>query len=64
MAVKTYYMCKTDYDHELGAASDGVRVYPSIKALNEHETCTQDGNGCGVVAVSVELVKVEKESDY
>ena len=64
MTKKTLYMCQTDFECELGAASDGVRVYPSIEALQKHQTCTLDGNGCGIVAVSVELIKVEKESDY
>lgn len=64
MTDDVYYMCKSDFDFELGNAQGGVRVHPSIKDLQAHQTCTQDRNGCGIVAVRVELVEVKKDSDY
>ena len=49
------YMCLTDWECELGAASDGSKVYPSIKALKREHTCWR---ACGTVEVSVRVVCV------
>ena len=55
------FMCKTDYDWELGAAIDGNKVYPSEKALREHRSCVDE---CGIVKVAVTLVEVVQEEDW
>ena len=53
------YMDKTDFDHELGTASDGTKVYPSIEALKrERASCIDE---CGIVAVAVTFVAVIEE---
>jgi len=44
------YMCGTDFDHELGNASDGNTIYPSVDALKRHNKCVDE---CGVVEVEV-----------
>lgn len=49
------YMCKTDFDYELGNASGGNRVFPSIEDAKEYLKCW---HGCGIVSVSVTLVEV------
>lgn len=46
------FMCRTDFDHELGAAVDGVGVYPSMEALRAHRPCVAQ---CGIVRVRVTL---------
>lgn len=49
------YMCKTDFDHELGNARNGNIVYPTIESLKEHRSCTAE---CGIVSVIVTLEEV------
>lgn len=49
------YMCRIDWDHELGIAIDGNRVYPSLAALKERHTMWEK---CGVVEVAVTLQRV------
>lgn len=46
------FMCKVDFDHELGAAADGVPVYPSLGSLKHQRPCVAE---CGVVRVRVVL---------
>lgn len=47
------FMCKIDWDHELGEASGGTRVYASITDLKrEHEMWAE----CGIVEVVVMFV--------
>ncbi len=56
MASKRYgYMCKIDYDYEIGSALGGNKIYPSIKDLARHHTCA---SSCGIVRVSIELDEV------
>lgn len=57
------FMCLTDWVHEMGHASDGNRVYPSLRALKEHQRCWKQ---CGVVEVEVRAIKLvvpENHSD-
>jgi hypothetical protein len=49
------FMCKTDFDSELGHATDGDKVYPSVDALKAERECVVE---CGVVEVEVSLVRV------
>lgn len=53
------YMCKTDFDYELGYASGGTRVHPSIEDLKRCSPCV---DSCGIVEVEVILRKVIQES--
>ena len=50
---EVYYMCKTDFDYELGYASGGNRVYASVEDLKYYCPCVES---CGIVAVKVEYV--------
>lgn len=47
-------MRATDFDHELGIASDGVTVYPSIESLKKHQGCVSE---CGIAEVFVTLAR-------
>lgn len=55
------YMCKTDFDFELGIASDGIEVYSSIEDLKEWRPCVE---GCGIVKVEVRLVEVIQPENF
>lgn len=48
------YMCKTDYEFELGYAAGGNTLYPSIEDLKKCKPCVES---CGIVAVRVEYVE-------
>lgn len=52
------YMDKTDFECELGAASGGNVIYPSVEDLKRHVSCHQS---CGVVSVRVSFIGVEIE---
>lgn len=55
------YMDKVDFDHEVGCASGGNRVYPTIDALVKAKKCVPS---CGIVEVEVRLKRVILESDF
>jgi hypothetical protein len=46
----TGYMCRIDWECELGQARDGNKVYPSVDGLREYHTCADT---CGIVEVAV-----------
>jgi hypothetical protein len=52
------FMCKTAYDFEFDAAAGGTRVYASVEDLKECRACVE---GCGIVEVRIELVRVVQE---
>jgi hypothetical protein len=54
------YMCGVDWQHELGEASGGNRVYASLADLKHHCKCW---DSCGVVKVSVEMVEWVVDQD-
>ena len=49
------YMCKVDWDWEIGAALGGNKIYPSLEDLKENHKCWEE---CGVVKVKVSLEEV------
>lgn len=49
------YMCLTDFECELGGASGGNEVYPSVVDLKLHRKCAES---CGIVQVRVTAVAV------
>ena len=53
------FMCKTDFDHELGQAHEGVTLYPSMESLMKRKPCVKE---CGIVHVGV-AEKGKSESD-
>ena len=56
------YVCKVAHDNELGLASSGCTVYPTIEDLKENHPCWES---CGIVKVRVEFIEVINETkDY
>jgi hypothetical protein len=55
------YMCKVDFECEIGLACDGNHIYPSIEDLKEYRKCVSQ---CGIVKVAVVAVEVVQEEDY
>ncbi len=51
------YMCKIDWDYEIGEARGGSTVYGSEEDLKLHHDCVDE---CGVVKVKMSLVEVIK----
>lgn len=48
--IKKGYMCGTDYEHELGVCSGGVKIFSSVVDLKNHKKCWCD---CGIVEVEI-----------
>lgn len=55
------YMCKVDFECELGCALGGNTIYPSIKNLRERRGCVDQ---CGIVKVAVVAVDIVQETNY
>lgn len=58
------YMCGIAYEWELGlgGAFDGVRVYPSKKAIQHYSKCCKD---CGIVSFDmVDFKWVQKQKPF
>lgn len=55
------YMCKTDFECELGAAKGGNVVYPSEADLRANRSCVEH---CGIVKVKVIAVEITQEENY
>lgn len=47
------FMCKVDWDHELGEASGGTKLYSSLRDLKAQRRCVAE---CGAVEVEVRYV--------
>jgi len=47
---KYVYVCGVDWQHELGEASGGNKVYPSVEDLKRHVSCWVD---CGIVKIKM-----------
>lgn len=56
--VRTGFMCKVDFDLELGAAVGGNSVYGSAEDARKHRQCIDE---CGLVEVEVRLKQVVQE---
>lgn len=65
--VDKLYMCSTDFDHELGNAAGGTKLYASLEDLQENNPCTtcpKSDSPCGIYEVEVRLVKVIQEPSF
>ena len=49
------YMCLIDWQHEIGQASDGNLVYPSIQDLKHNHPCWKS---CGIAEVEIRIRSV------
>lgn len=54
------YMCKIDFDCELGKAPVGSVVYPDVDDLKSNHDCWKS---CGIVKVSVSYIETIVEQD-
>jgi len=54
----TGYMCAIDWEYELGAASGGNLVFPSVDDLKRSHVCWEN---CGIVEVRVLFSKTVVE---
>ncbi len=57
----TGFMCKSDYEFELGQNQHGIEVYRSIEDLKKDRKCIEE---CGIVEVKVSMVKVIQKSNF
>jgi hypothetical protein len=48
------FMDGVDWQHELGAALGGNRLYPDAKDCKENRPCTRE---CGIVEVEVRFIR-------
>ena len=56
------YMCKVDFDYEVGNAMGGNVIYPSEEDVRRNRKCVE---GCGIVEVMVTQIRVvQEEADY
>ncbi len=55
------YMCKTDFDYELGEAMYGTKIYPSEEDLRRNYSCVEE---CGIVKVKVIFQKTIQKSTF
>ena len=53
------YMCKIDWDWELGVAMGGNTIYPSLEDLKSNHDLD-----CGVVKVKITLEEVIEKGRY
>ena len=61
------YVCSTDFDHELGNAAGGTKLFASIEDLKENSPCVlcaKHEYPCGIYEVEVRLVNVIQESSF
>jgi hypothetical protein len=52
------FMCAIDWQHEIGNAADGNKVYPSVAALKKEHTMWEE---CGIVEVEVSVISTIAE---
>lgn len=52
------YMCKIDFDYEIGDALGGSTIYSSVADLKKHHDL-----GCGIVKVRVEFEELVEQED-
>lgn len=47
---KKLYLCGVDFQHELGEACGGTKLYPSVEDLKENQSCWKS---CGIIEIEV-----------
>ncbi len=57
---KTYYMCYTDFIHELGEVMDGTELYASLKDIKKYRKCVVQ---CGIAEVKVTLLGIVQKPE-
>lgn len=54
------YMCMIDWQHEIGEAPGGARVYRDVEDLLHEHDCA---DSCGIVEVKVRFSRVVQEQN-
>ena len=54
------YMCLTDWEYEIGSASGGALVHPSIDDLKRKRKCA---TSCGIIEVRVTASRVVQDPE-
>ena len=52
------YMCKTDFNYELGEALGGTEIYCSIEDIKRCRPCAEQ---CGIVKVEIKIVEGDED---
>ena len=55
------FMCGVDWQHELGAAAGGNRIFATVEDLKRCYPCVEE---CGIVEVGVRLKRWVLEQDF
>lgn len=56
------YMCSTDFDYEMGYATDtSFGLYSTVESLKRFKPCVET---CGITRVKVVFDRVEQEPNY
>lgn len=58
---RTGFMCKVDFEHEVGVAKGAHIIASSVEELKKRRRCV---DRCGIVEVEVKLVRVVQESNF
>jgi hypothetical protein len=51
---KKLYLCGIDFQHELGEACGGTKLYPSVEDLKENQGCW---TSCGIIELEIDTKK-------
>ena len=57
----TGYMCLIDWEHEIGHATYGNRIFPSVRDLEREHPSVQS---CGIVRVKITLDEVIRKGAH
>lgn len=55
------YIDLVDWQHELGHASDGNKVFPSIEDLKKHRSCWKQ---CGIAEIEVTFRAIVEPQNF
>ena len=55
------FMCGISWQHEVDAASSGVKIYPSVDSIKKYDPCTN--SGCGIVECEITFKRWVKKQD-
>jgi hypothetical protein len=57
--VVTGFMCKIEWDYNIGKAASGVTIYPTLETLRRYHGSIEE---CGIVEVEVSIKEIVEES--
>ena len=54
------YMCKTEFDWEIGETTGAYGIYATVEELKDKCKCVKS---CGIIKVAISFVEVIKQED-